>query len=418
MKQLHRAQVAFLLRLGLAVILCIGIGGESVSFCAADQDTIQALEARQGELKRQKSSFQKKLDGLAQSKGEALNKKGLLEQKANVLEEEIQLSQQMIETLDRQIKEKEGDLRQAQQEEAAYHPRFCQRVREMEERGKVSYWAILFHANSFSDFLDQLNMVAEIVDYDNRVMDQLDRAKQAVAQAKAGLEQSRQDRLAALNGQIAQRKELREERDQVEQLIAEIETQRAVYGQQITALEAGEDRVAEDLARAEAAYAQELEREKKEVQRRRAETLSPSSVGDPQRASVTEGLLWPVPSSYRVTSPFGPRTHPITGRPNFHRGIDIAAPYGEAVVASQGGVVVISRYHSSYGNYIVVAHPNGMRTLYAHLSERLFAAGASVSQGQTIGRIGSTGSSTGNHLHYETWTGSSSGSRVDPMQFF
>ena len=79
---------------------------------------------------------------------------------------------------------------------------------------------------------------------------------------------------------------------------------------------------------------------------------------------------------------------------------------------------MISRYHSSYGNYIVVAHPNGMRTLYAHLSERLFAAGASVSQGQTIGRIGSTGSSTGNHLHYETWTGSSSGSRVDPMQFF
>lgn len=121
-------------------------------------------------------------------------------------------------------------------------------------------------------------MVAEIMDYDNRVMDQLDRAKQAVAQAKAGLEQSRQDRLAALNGQIAQRKELREEQDQVEQLIAEIETQRAVYGQQITALEVGEDRVAEDLVRAEAAYAQELEREKKEVQRRRAEAMPPSSV--------------------------------------------------------------------------------------------------------------------------------------------
>ena len=122
----------------------------------------------------------------------------------------------------------------------------------------------------------------------------------------------------------------------MEQLIAEIETQRAVYGQQITALEAGEDRVAEDLARAEAAYAKNWSGRKKRC-RGAGRNPVPSSVGDPQRASVTEGLLWPVPSSYRVTSPFGPRTHPITGRPNFHRGIDIAAPYGEAVVASQGG---------------------------------------------------------------------------------
>ena len=119
-----------------------------------------------------------------------------------------------------------------------------------------------------------------------------------------------------------------------------------------------------------------------------------------------------------MSSYYGPRTHPITHRPNFHTGIDIPAAYGAAVQASLSGVVVLSQYHSSYGNYVVVAHGNGMRTLYAHLSARLVSPGQTVSRGQTIGSIGSTGSSTGNHLHYETWTGSSSASRTNPMHYF
>ena len=87
-------------------------------------------------------------------------------------------------------------------------------------------------------------------------------------------------------------------------------------------------------------------------------------------------------------------------------------------MASKSGVVVISQYGSSYGNYVVLSHPDGTRTLYAHLSQRNVSPGETVSQGQTVGLVGSTGSSTGNHLHFETWTGSSSSSRVDPMQFF
>jgi murein DD-endopeptidase MepM/ murein hydrolase activator NlpD len=98
--------------------------------------------------------------------------------------------------------------------------------------------------------------------------------------------------------------------------------------------------------------------------------------------------------------------------------VDIPAPSGTPIKAAKSGVVIISGYGSSYGNYVVIAHGDGTRTLYAHQSSRAVSAGDSVSQGQTIGYVGSTGSSTGNHLHFEIWTGSSSSSRVNPMNYF
>ena len=98
--------------------------------------------------------------------------------------------------------------------------------------------------------------------------------------------------------------------------------------------------------------------------------------------------------------------------------MDIPAPYGTPVHAAKSGTVVKSTYGSSYGNHIIIAHGDGTRTLYAHMSTRLVSVGQTVSQGQTIGKVGSTGSSTGNHLHFETWTGSSSSTRVNPMRYF
>ena len=139
--------------------------------------------------------------------------------------------------------------------------------------------------------------------------------------------------------------------------------------------------------------------------------------GDFTAIEGTGGHIWPLQGYTRISSPFGYRICPFHGR-ELHGGVDIPAPYGTAVHAAKSGKVVISAYGNSYGNYIVLAHGDGTRTLYAHMSARLVSAGQTVSQGQTIGRVGSTGSSTGNHLHFETWTGSSSSSRVNPMLYF
>jgi len=139
--------------------------------------------------------------------------------------------------------------------------------------------------------------------------------------------------------------------------------------------------------------------------------------GDFSAIEGTGGYIWPLNGYTRTSSPFGYRICPFHGR-ELHGGVDIPAPYGTAVHAAKSGTVVKSTYGSSYGNHIIIAHGDGTRTLYAHMSARLVSVGQTVSQGQTIGKVGSTGSSTGNHLHFETWTGSSSSTRVNPMRYF
>lgn len=420
---------------------------------AASRSAIESLQSQQASLTVQKAELQKKLDGIRSSQGQALNKKNLVEQQLNVLKQQIQVSENLLAQYARQITEKEAELEQAKAKEAEYQAEFEQRVRAMEERGNVSYWSVLFQASDFSDLLDRIDMIGEIMDADDQVLDQLAEARQAVVQAKADLEASRQGQQETLAQQQSQQAQLQAQQAEVDQLIQEIATQGDVYAKQIEKLEASQDDVAQQIAEAEAIYQKQLAAEKAAAEKAAAEKAaaekaaaeqaakaaqaaaqkaaqqqkqqssgssasgSSSSSGSQTTASAS-GFLWPIASSHRVTSPFGWRTHPITGRQHLHGGIDIAAPNGTPIMASKAGVVVISQYGSSYGNYVVISHPDGTRTLYAHMSQRNVSAGDTVRQGQTVGLVGSTGSSTGNHLHFETWTGSSSSSRVNPMQFF
>lgn len=127
--------------------------------------------------------------------------------------------------------------------------------------------------------------------------------------------------------------------------------------------------------------------------------------------------IWPLPGYTRISSPFGYRNCPYHGR-ELHGGVDLPAPYGTNILAAKSGTVVLSTYGSSFGNYVAISHADGSRTMYCHMSARLVSVGDTVVQGQAIGRVGSTGDSTGNHLHFELWTTYSSSSRVNPMDYF
>lgn len=445
-RQFHKRCFALLLACALAL-------GCLPRAQAASRSAIESLQSQQASLTVQKAELQKKLDGIRSSQGQALNKKNLVEQQLNVLKQQIQVSENLLAQYARQITEKEAELEQAKAKEAEYQAEFEQRVRAMEERGNVSYWSVLFQASDFSDLLDRIDMIGEIMDADDQVLDQLAEARQAVVQAKADLEASRQGQQETLAQQQSQQAQLQAQQAEVDRLIQEITVQSDVYARQIEQLEDSQDAVAQQIAQAEATYQKQLAAEKaaaeqaaqkaaaekaaaekaaaaakaaaEKAAQQKQQTSSSSGGGSTssgsqssQTTASASGFLWPIASSHRVTSSFGWRTHPITGRQHLHGGIDIAAPNGTPILAAKAGVVVISQYGSSYGNYVVLSHPDGTRTLYAHMSQRNVSAGDTVRQGQTVGLVGSTGSSTGNHLHFETWTGSSSSSRVNPMQFF
>lgn len=401
---------------------------------AVTQDDINNLKSQASSLSAQKAELQKKLDKLSNSKNSALQQKQLLEQKINVLREQIALSEQSIQEYGEMITQKEAELAAAQEEEAKYYDEFCLRVRSMEERGSVSYWSVLFNATSFSDLLDQINAISEVVDYDNQVMDQLAAARQAVADAKADLEESKAAEEAAKADLESQKADLVTEEAAVEATIQEITSQSSAYEEQLEEAEADADSIASQIAQAEKTYQAQIEAQKKkeaeEAARKAAEAAEAAKKNQNNNSSSNSGsssgsetttpptnsgsYLWPLSGYTSISSPFGYRNCPYHGR-ELHRGADIPAPAGTPIRAAKSGVVIVSTYGSSYGNYVTIAHSDGTRTLYAHQSQRAVSAGQTVSQGQVIGYVGSTGSSTGNHLHFEIWTSSSSSSVVNPV---
>ena len=352
-RQFHKRCFALLLACALAL-------GCLPRAQAASRSAIESLQSQQASLTVQKAELQKKLDGIRSSQGQALNKKNLVEQQLNVLNQQIQVSENLLAQYARQITEKEAELEQAKAKEAEYQAEFEQRVRAMEERGNVSYWSVLFQASDFSDLLDRIDMIGEIMDADDQVLDQLAEARQAVVQAKTDLEASRQGQQETLAQQQSQQAQLQAQQAEVDQLIQEIATQGDVYAKQIEKLEATQDDVAQQIAEAEATYQKQLAAEKaaaekaaakkaaaekaaaeqaakaaqaaaqKAAQQQKQQSSGSSASGSSsssgsqssQTTASASGFLWPIASSHRVTSPFGWRTHPITGRQNLHGGTD------------------------------------------------------------------------------------------------
>ena len=359
---------------------------------AVTQAEIDAMKEEANSLKQQQEEIQDQLDSLAADRENAMARKTLLEQQINATRAEISSIAAQISKYDELIAQKQTELDEAEAEEQAQYELFCERVRYMEEQGEVSYWSILFSSKDFADLLDNAMMVEEIMDYDNQVMDQLIALREQIEEDKAELETARQEQQDAKAEQEAAQANLQAQESEVDALLSQISNQE----DELEAREA-QLRAASDAATAEIAAA---ERE-----------LAAQIANVPSES----GFLWPLPGRYNLSSLFGSRKHPITGKANNHTGIDIPASSGTSILAAKSGVVTTSTYNNSYGNYVVVSHSDGTSTLYAHMVRRNCSKGDTVSQGQVIGYVGTTGSSTGNHLHFEVRV---NGSRVDPINYF
>lgn len=359
---------------------------------AVTQAEIDELKDNADDLRAQQQELKEQLESIQADKSKALEQKSLLEQQINATQAEINTIQAQIDKYNELIAQKQEELAEAEQKEQAQYELFCERVRYMEEQGEVSYWSILFSSKDFADLLDNAMMVEEIMDYDNQVMDELIAIREQIAKDKEELETARQEQQAAKDEQEAAKANLKAQEDEVDALIAQISSQEDQVEKAHAQLEAAAAAVDKEIAAAERELASQI-----------SNVVSES------------GFMWPLPGYNTLSSLFGGRIHPVTGKPNSHTGIDIPAPSGTPIKAAKSGVVTTSTYNSSYGNYVVVSHSDGTSTLYAHMVRRGVSKGQTVSQGEVVGYVGTTGSSTGNHLHFEIRV---NGVRQDPVNYF
>ena len=382
----------------LVLALCTSAATQAGAVTQSEIDALkkeqQASQAKQEELK----------DQLAEAEAQqaaAQEKRQLLTQQLNAINAEIANIDAQISYYDGEIAQKEEERKEAEAREAEQYELFCQRVRMMEEQGTVSYWSILFNAEDFSDLLDRIADVDAVMAYDNEVMDQLIATRQELERLQADLESARAEEQAAKEQQEAKKAEQQAKVAEAQALLDQINADVAEVNRQLDAEDAAANLQAE-IAKKQ----KQLEEERKQQN----VTLPPTG----------SGYQWPLPSScLTLTSAFGYRIHPISGQPHSHTGIDVSAAGGTPIYAAKGGQVIMSEYGSgvnwSYGNFVVIDHGDGTTTLYAHMSSWAVSEGQMVTQGQTIGYVGNTGNSKGNHRHLEVRV---NGQRVDPEGCF
>lgn len=362
------------------------------------KDQISGLEDDANAAKERKKDLQAQLKALEGDQARAKEKHSILVQQLNELDGQIANTQSQIDLYSQLIAAQEVALQEARDREAYAYQRFCQRARSMEESGTISYWSVLFAASDYADLLDRLALVDEIMKYDNGVVDELAQARSDVETTLAELNESK----TGLDEQKAQLDLQRvEQADKVAEAQAVLDELMADQ-KELEALE--KEARAEEIA-----IEKELAKKEKELE----EMIKAAQF-------VNDGKYsYPLPSQYTtITSRFGPREHPVTHKYNNHSGADIAAPGGTEVRSVQAGVVITSAYSPSlWGEYVVISHGNGMTTLYAHMrrGSRKVKEGDVVSKGQLLGLVGSTGLSTGNHLHL---TLTIDGQKQDPLTTF
>ena len=399
---------------------------------AVTQSEIDALQAKRDQIRAQQVEQQNQIDGLRNEKAGVLEQKAALDQEANLTQEEINVVQQQIDLYAQLILEKKAELVQAKAEEAKQSELFRVRMREMEEGGKLSFIVVLLESRSISDLLTRIDMISEVMSYDKALEKALMDARAKVEEAEKALEDAKAEE-EAKKGELEARKadlltQVAEAEALVKSLEADIEAFKAAYNEteaakqelqreidaKVAALEA-ERRAAEEAARkaAEEAARRQAEQQSQQQQQQQSQqqTTTPPA---PSYTSGTGSMIWPCPSCHTITSEFGWRIHPIYGTSKYHSGVDIGASYGATVIAADSGTVITAGWVSGYGNCVVISHGNGVSTLYGHMSSIAVSSGQSVSQGQTIGYVGSTGNSTGPHLHWEVTV---NGERQNPLNY-
>jgi len=432
---------ALALLMALVMLISVLLSIIPVFSSAADSATIKKniskLQTEANELEKQKEALKKKIEANQGQTLTVIEQKTQLDQQIEITRLEVQNVNDQVREYTLLIAETQRKLDTGLQQQEALNAKYSARVRAMEENGSISYWSILFKANSFSDLLDRVTMIGEIAAADRRMLDQMKVNQDEITALRLSIEADRASQQQKMAELEQLNSDLTAQRKEAERLILSLAQSRDALGVDFKQLEAEEEAVrvkmAEEQKRYQAALAEEEAKRKAEEERKRAEEEARRAEEERKRreeeakknngngngtsyTGSTAGMfLSPLPKgSCWVTDAFGYRIHPIYGYYAMHKGVDLAANLGTPVYAIASGYVSISSYTSANGNYVSLAHSDGYGSIYCHLDSAVVKKDAYVKAGQLIGYVGSTGWATGPHLHFEIHK---DGAAVNPMNY-
>lgn len=391
-----------LLSVFLAAVLTLCTAGNAF----ATKQEVEAAKQKASNLEDEKKKLEETLKGLEALKSDAAAYVKQLDQNLESINQEL-------ETLGSRITEKESDIAATQQEletarrtEEEQYAAMKLRIKYMYERGNTSILDMLLQSDDIVQFMNRAEYIRKISEYDKRKMDEYVETKNEIAGHEAALEEEHQELLSL-------QEETTAKQQSVETLLAQKTKELKNFESQINTAQGQISEYERDIK----AQEDKVKKLEEEIRRKEEEARKAAEAAGKKYNTVSLGninFIWPCPSSGRITSGFGGRSSPTEGASSNHQGIDIGASTGAAIVAAASGTVVIATYSYSAGNYVMINHGGGVYTVYMHCSSLNVSEGQEVSQGQTIAKVGSTGYSTGPHLHFGIRSG---GSYINPTNY-
>ena len=429
-RKIHMSVLVGILALALVVGLTAGFLSTPVEAATSSE-----LKAQLDALKGQQASLSTALNKLRGQLAETNSEIERMVAEKNVIDQEIFLLYQQVDNINHQIATYSMLIADKQEELVAAEDRYADlleqnrdRIQAMEEKGSLSYWSVLFQANSFADFLDRVNMVQEIAASDHRRLLELNQAAVAVSEAKNVLETEKQSLQEVKTSLDETQVELEGKRKEADELLSQLVAQGMEFEILMAESEAAQAELMQAIASKEYEYDNAIyqewlatsvppttkpsDPEQTEPGETEPEETEPEET-EPEETKPAEG--WIIPINYTAfTSPFGERDAPVAGASTYHLGVDLAAPEGTPIYAARSGTVVAASYNGSSGYYVQIDHGDGYRSIYMHMTHFIVSGGQYVSQGQVIGYCGSTGVSSGPHLHFGI---SQNGVYVNPANY-
>ena len=389
-------------------------------FCMQPVCNVQATEESnlseaQQEKKTLENDLQKAkelIDSLKGSKEDIQSEVEKLDKQLNEISGKVKEFESRLSKKRQEIADTESALNKAKEQEKKQYRNMKKRIQFMYENGQTSYVEMLLSADSFTDFLNAVEYITQISQYDRKMLKEYQNMQVTIADTQKTLEtdyaslqslqakvQEEKQAVAALeSAKKGERNDVADDLTDAQSVAKAYEAEIQAQNEVIAQIQAAQKRAAEQQAAQQQAQAAEENQGATDAageNQNTAQNTTPSGNGQ-----STGSMMWPCPSSKRVTSDYGPRTSPTNGASSNHKGIDIGAAYGADIVAADGGTVLVATYSSSGGNYVIIDHGGGLCTVYMHASSLTVSAGQTVSKGQVIAKVGSTGISTGNHLHF------------------